>query len=206
MNIAIYGAEFINKGAEAMILTVADVLGEKIQDARFVIRLPREYFQDARQFGLKPVWRAHQNGPILHRACNKLINCIMYLHCKAVVDIGGYQFGDPWGLSRMWNIVKAASRHHRLGHPVVFMPQAWGPFTGAGWKEAMMVLLEVSDLCFVRDATSMREVEQLIGQKHPKIHFAHDIAWAFKGTSLEVGKAILSDSKGLTSRETVEFA
>ncbi len=195
MNIVIHGAEFINKGAEAMILTVADALGKKVEDSRFLIRLPKIYFQEAKRFGLVPVWCSAADSPLHHRFCNKIINSMMYLKCRAVVDIGGYQFGDPWGLKRMKNIIKASARHRRLGHLVVFMPQAWGPFTGPGWKEGVEALLDASDLCFVRDKVSMREVEKLIGTNHPKIHFAHDIAWTFKGAPLEIGQSIL-DQKG----------
>lgn len=201
MNIAIYGAEFINKGAEAMILTVVDALSKNIDGSRYFIHLPKDYFDDAIRFGLVPVRRTSKDGSLFQRFYGKATSAILYCICNAVVDVGGYQFGDPWGLTRMKNIVKATSRHHRLGHPVIFMPQAWGPFTGSGWEKMLLNLLDTADLCFVRDTTSMQEVEKLIGKNHPKIYFAHDIAWCFKGDPLTVGKTILEQQGKLENQE-----
>ena len=109
----------------------------------------------------------------------------------AVIDIGGYQFGDTWGANYARNKARQTKKWIRSGEPVFFLPQAWGPFSSAPVSKAVRAIVNAATLSFARDKTSLEEIYKLVGTNNPKVRFAHDIAWNFKGDDLIVGKQLI---------------
>ncbi len=76
MNIAIHGAEFVNKGAEAMFLLLPTLV-KRVDNALFVIRLPTDYFEELADSGFRPCGGAcKQSAAPSH--FSKLISRLMY--------------------------------------------------------------------------------------------------------------------------------
>lgn len=94
----------------------------------------------------------------------------------ATFDCSGYFYGDPWQ-----HVVRKS--HWRLGHyrrvkdagrPVVFMPQAFGPFSNPDVAAFVHGLLSVADLVACRDHQSLQHVQDL-GLDGPIVRFVPDI-------------------------------
>ncbi len=188
--VLITGGGFVNKGAEAMTITLVRSFHNAIPKFKIYLRIPRDYFDQARNIQTVPV-----NSDLIElrlgRWRSKLHMMSMILRCKAFLDIGGYQFGDPWGADIAIKRVKNSLYCSRFGTQVYYMPQAWGPFTQPSLADGVRSLIGLSELCYVRDRRSLETVESLFPEKNPKVRFAHDIAWNFEGADLSVGKDLL---------------
>lgn len=112
----------------------------------------------------------------------------------AVIDIGGYQFGDPWGANYARNKAGQVKQWIRSGQPVFFLPQAWGPFSSAPIRKATTSIINTATLSFARDKKSLQELQKLVGTNHPKVRLAHDIAWNFKGEELSAGSRLMKEA------------
>jgi len=190
--IYIVAGAFTNKGPEAMLLTVADAIRNRLPDVDIFARIPSRYFQETRANGLIPV-----NGDPPRSAIAVLISKIRMAriyHKSIYLDIGGYQFGDPWGEKHAWNKLRGVKHCVRFGNQVFFMPQTWGPFSSDSIREAVRNIINAATLAFARDKTSFAELQKLVGTDNPKVRFAHDMAWNFRGADLPVGRQLIQDA------------
>ncbi|MBW8016064.1 MAG: polysaccharide pyruvyl transferase family protein [Planctomycetes bacterium] len=197
-SICITGGGFVNKGAEAMILTIVENIRKQLPDSKIYIRIKTRDFQQARMNDLIPI-KKDQPTSLVSRLFSKLRYAKTYYHCKVFIDIGGYQFGDPWGNAAK----KAKSIKHcvKFGNLMFFMPQAWGPFSIPGIVESLRSIFNYSTLCYVRDNESLSSVQKIAGTEHEKIRFAHDIAWNFQGAETHIGRQLIEDA-GLTQDDS----
>ncbi|UCG57799.1 MAG: polysaccharide pyruvyl transferase family protein [Phycisphaerales bacterium] len=196
--VCLLGGGFANKGAEAMVLTVAEAIRERLPDVSILMRIANLYFADARANGLIPV-KADRPTSAASRLLSKARMARIYLKCGALIDVGGYQFGDAWGEQVAWAKSRAVKRSVQFGNLVFFMPQAWGPFSSKGIVDATRTVIETATLSYVRDETSLAAVEKLAGEGNPKVRFAHDIAWNFQGADPSVGLKLIRDA-GLSAK------
>jgi colanic acid/amylovoran biosynthesis protein len=190
--IYIVAGAFTNKGPEAMLLTVADAIRNRLPDVNIFARIPSRYFQEARHNGLIPV-----NGDPPRSAIAGLISKVRtarIYHKSTYLDIGGYQFGDPWGEKHAWNKLRGVKHCVRFGNQVFFMPQTWGPFSSDSIRQAVRNIIHAATLVFARDKTSFAELQKLAGTDNPKVRFAHDLAWNFQGAALSVGRQLIQDA------------
>lgn len=189
-SVCIIGGGFTNKGAEAMVLTVADALRDQLPGLAIYVTAP---FREARAIegaGLIATGRGHPKSPVAH-FCSAIRTRYVYRSCRALIDVGGYQFGDPWGTKRASQKAKLIKGLAARGVPVFFMPQAWGPFSSRELANITRQIVDASTVCFVRDTTSMRMMEEVLGTNNNKIRFAHDVAWNFVGAKRSVGEQFL---------------
>jgi polysaccharide pyruvyl transferase WcaK-like protein len=188
--ILIDGGGFGNKGAEAMLLVVVSALRSMNPQTKIKVRLRPHQFADAKQHGLIPISNAGQNSTTA-RYVRKLPAALLYLTCHARVDIGGYQFGDPWSVGTAKSAGKLCSYFRRLGKHTLFMPQAWGPFTKPGLESAVARIVENCDCAYVRDRSSLAAIESIVGKNHPHVRSSLDIAWNFPSPDLEIGSKLI---------------
>ena len=180
--ILIDGGGFGNKGAEAMLLVVVAALRSMDPNIRIKVRLRPHQFADAKREGLIPISNGGPNSMVA-RSLRKLPAALLYLTCQARIDIGGYQFGDPWSVGTAQSAGKLCSYFRRLGKHTLFMPQAWGPFTKPGLQPAVTRIIENCDCAYVRDRSSLTAVEAIVGKNHPHVRSSLDIAWNFPSPS-----------------------
>jgi len=184
----ITGGSFVNKGAEAMALTVRAKLASAYPDAQVYMRVDPLYFDIARNNGFIPL-----DGKIPcslgDKARSKIVSFGQYLRNDAVIDIGGYQFGDTWGLAHARQTVKRLGYCNCFGTKTVFMPQAMGPFTQDGFGECIPRLMKESCVFFIRDKQSFEEVRRICAVSEEFLQ--PDIAWNFDADGADVQDVVM---------------
>ncbi len=188
--VLITGGGFTNKGGEAMVLTVADALRNRLPELDIYVTAPFREAGAIRAAGLIPTGRGHPKSPVSH-LCSALRTRSVIRACCALIDVGGYQFGAPWGAKRASQMAKMLKGLAARGAPIFFMPQAWGPFSSEELADNVRQIVDISTACFVRDTASMRMMQDLLGTTISKIRFAHDVAWNFVGAKRPVGEQLL---------------
>lgn len=192
--VCIVGGGFVNKGAEAMALTVAHAIRKSLPDVDIYMQIESRDFQQARDNGLLPVKGDRPTSGVSWLA-SKIRTAKTLYKCSAIIDVGGYQFGDPWGKKATWRKTRYIKRCAKFENLIFFMPQAWGPFSSPGIRDAIQSVVDTATLCYVRDKTSMAALEDVVGKDCPKIRFAHDIAWNFQGADLPIGQQLIRDTE-----------
>lgn len=191
--IYIVAGAFTNKGPEAMLLTLADAIRNRLPDVDIFTGIPSQYFKEARANGLIPVKSDHPTS-LISSLQSKVRVARMYYRCAVMIDIGGYQFGDPWGEKHAWKKLKTVKYCTHFGNLVFFMSQTWGPFSSASIAEAVRSIINIAMLVYARDKTSLAILQKLVGEENSKARFAHDIAWNFQGADLSVGRQLIQNA------------
>jgi colanic acid/amylovoran biosynthesis protein len=113
-----------------------------------------------------------------------------------ILDISGFASGDQWGSAAArarWWTMHALQAH---GVPLVFLPQAWGPFHGFKIRFFTSRMLARADLVFARDEVSFDALRDLGGLSHDRMRLADDIAFRFESAPAEAGKQIIEAAGG----------
>jgi len=190
--IFIAGCAFTNKGPEAMVLTVADSLRQRFPDVEVFVRVPSLYSNEARANRLIPI-NSDLPTSVISRLMSKLRMARIY-YKTTFIDLGGYQFGDPWGEEHAWGRLKRIRYCNKFGNLVFHMPQTWGPFSSASMGEAVRSIINTSQMVYARDKTSLAMLQELVEEGNPKVRFAHDVAWNFQGADLAVGRQLIEET------------
>lgn len=166
-----------------MALTVQAKLASAFPDAKIFMRVDPTYSDVARDNGFVPV-----NGRVPVSPTGKLKSKVTafshYLFDDAIIDIGGYQFGDPWGVEQAIGTVKRLRYCNRFGTKTLFMPQAMGPFTDPAFRYWIPRLIKESSLFYIRDKQSFEEVSRLYPVQD--LLLQPDIAWSFNAGDISV--------------------
>ncbi len=109
----------------------------------------------------------------------------------AVVSVHGFAFGGPWGVGAARMAAQWARFCHESGTPLIFMPQAWGPFEKEEFREPLREMVHRSSLCYARDAVSRTHLARLLEEDENDIPLAPDIAFLFPSASPEQGDLLL---------------
>lgn len=208
--ILILGSSTINKGAEAMLRTVMAELGDRLPGAQFCIGDAR-----VRQWNAEGVVAA--GVPMIEVPATGLVGRTVawaqyvlrapegtdywerrkvdFRHVQlvasrvdAAVDVSGFLFSDQRGLSgkRLIPLADALARTHK---PLVYLPQAWGPFEDADVRHVTRRAVGPAALAFARDDVSREHLEAL--DLPTRIEQATDIAFLFKAS--DNGPALLAE-------------
>lgn len=183
----ITGGSFVNKGAEAMALTVRDKLISAFPDAKIFMRVHPHYNEIAQKNGVIPV---NGKNPVsfYDKIKSKTTALSHYLLDDTLIDIGGYQLGDPWGWKQARGIAKKIHYCNLLGTKTVFMPQALGPFTHSRFVQYVPMIMNRCSLFYIRDKQSFSAVCRIhpvsIGMLQP------DVAWSFNANDIEIDDLI----------------
>jgi len=191
--VRIIGAGFGNKGAEAMLLTVAEAVHRNLPGVKIVARVSSTDFAQTAESARIDL-EMEPPRAFIRRIIAWVKTPKIRYKAAAVIDIGGYQFGDAWGANHTRNKARQVKKWIRSGEQVFFLPQAWGPFSTSPVSKAVSSIINTATLSFARDKTSLAEIRKLVGTNSPKVRFAHDIAWNFKGDDLSVGKQLIKDT------------
>lgn len=106
---------------------------------------------------LRPLYRALADG--LPLAVCRAIRCAGFRQIDAVLDAGGFQFGDSWPADNAGRALAECRRLRAAGKRIVFLPQAFGPFTGDERRRTMRELAAEAQWVFARDAASLAHLE-----------------------------------------------
>jgi polysaccharide pyruvyl transferase WcaK-like protein len=112
----------------------------------------------------------------------------------AFVDSGGYAYGDTWGLSGFRRIEAPVNLCAGYRKPIVFLPQAWGPFEKKPVRDALRRLMSNQNTLFYsRDESSSRYLEEALEKPMGSIPSYPDIVFRFSEADPQQGERILRD-------------
>lgn len=179
----ITGGSFINKGAEAMALTVRDKLISAFPDSTIFMRVAPQYFDIARSNGFVPV-NAKMPVSLLDKIKSKITAFGHYWRDDALIDIGGYQLGDPWGWRQAKGVAKKIRYCNFFGTKTIYMPQALGPFTHKAFERYIPFIINECSVFYIRDKKSLEDVNNICSVNEERLQ--PDIAWNFNAEGEEI--------------------
>lgn len=217
MNFLIVGANFYNKGAQLMLLSMIASLKERYSDSRIcvsptigtpeqigslnveILEYPLFHVGAGKRFK-----RYFKFGKLLRFLRKDPKGTIKWEELDAIFDISGFAFSDQWGVSpvRNLNILLDGAIQNKTKY--ILMPQAFGPFEQEGMKKYMTQVLQKADLVFPRDPISYEYVISLVNAPD-KIKIAPDITLTYGGTSHGLGNYCCAIPNGRILDQGAEF-
>ena len=218
--VEITGTNFQNKGAELMLLAVAEECRRRGVDpvvqpwnGPYLQRAPLGLFQKAhyQRFGIAWDRGAH----MLPRRLRHQYGIVEDREIFAVLDASGFQLGDQWGEAIAMDFAARIEASARRGQKVILLPQAFGPLKNAGVRSAARIILDTATLIFARDPDSYRFLRE-IAPDNDKIRIAPDftnlVGASLPNTEVVRGAAcilpnqrMLDKSDSETARSYVDF-
>lgn len=197
MNILITGGNFVNKGAELMLVSLVSTIKSRFPDAKILISPLLDSPEKIEGLGMKRL-----NFPLFHYGNSRLFEYSLkvpflikpYLKLKGVnfkgdinlneidvvFDISGFAFGDKWGSYPLKQLSIFAKKMKMLGSKFILLPQAFGSFEEPGMQQYLIDLVNNVDLVFPRDEKSLQFINLSFGAKSDKVVLAPDITLTFK--------------------------
>ena len=141
---------------------------------------------------------------ILPRRLRSMFGVVGESEIAGVLDAAGFSYGDQFGPARTERVAAWAEGWRRAGKPVVLLPQAFGPFTGARMRKAAARLVAAADLAFARDRSSLEAIRGLdVDSEH--VTLAPDFTNLVPGTSPVRAGAEASASGNAASGTAVAY-
>lgn len=208
----IVGANFINKGAEAMLKTVSYQILKRYPNATIYAICHSQEREIARKQGIEPIYVEPSKWmSLLDRIIGKLggllgqpgkpyadytpIEKIKKINgLKTVVDASGFAYGDKRGYIQPLETQKIIDYCHKLKIKYIFMPQAWGSFKDERVAINCKRMIESADAYFTRDDVSQKFVSELLGEPLDAIPKLADIAFHFPFPKID-GKQLLKQNQ-----------
>lgn len=183
--IELQGVNFINKGAHLMLDAVVEHVNTTFPDLKLGLSFRTASFAQRNENGLAHIMYVRgKRSPAINRAID--LGCSIVpsglrdrfaiareSDVTAVLDASGFLYSDQWGAAKIHRMSKRVEGLRAKGVPVVFLPQAFGPFKDADTKVAIKRLVDASTLIFARDNVSMRHMTEAAGTP-PQLRQAPD--------------------------------
>lgn len=208
--IVVRGANFANKGAEAMLLSIHEACLRSKQSIELFAQLHGEDIVHCANAGPIPLFATKGMNHSRHTAVTDL--CFGHKgldvfqkkyrrirHSQAtqmrrvgpcqVLDASGFAYGDPWSLDNADNAIGWNNFAHKSGHKTVYLPQAWGPFTKPEWIKGLEKLAKDAEL-YARDSQSQEYLRRALGYDAP---LQTDIAFSYSGGSEKRGQELIQE-------------
>lgn len=205
----IIGANFSNKGAEAMMKTVKQQVEHRFGQVMCYM-VCRPYEEDlAVQAGFVPVFRKQPPAVVAalrsleYRVRGKLYKLVhgrnkpwyfpfpfseikkIIGQLDAVIDVSGFAYADSWGRPMIAETTKLVEWCTRSRVMFYFLPQAWGSFEQTEVANAAKRMLTAADGFYTRDEVSRQHVAKVLGRNTSEIPIFPDIAFSFNGVDRE---------------------
>jgi hypothetical protein len=165
MTIDIRGVNTHNKGAQLMMYSIAERIGNDFS----LSASPNgtDYLERAK-LGLKQTLLINQ-APTLSASASNLIpkkirtafGLASDSDLTGVLDAAGFAYSDNFSAERSKREATHAARWKKNGVPLVMLPQAFGPFTHSDQREWSGKLLRDAKIVFARDKISLQHVRSL---------------------------------------------
>jgi colanic acid/amylovoran biosynthesis protein len=182
--IEIKGVQFVNKGAELMLLAMVEKIKHLWPDAEVCIlpRINSPYISRAKlgayqklnfrkgtlDLNLISYWLPRAFRHYLKRVWG----IVTEVDVELILDASGFSYGDQWSDTALIQAAKEAKRLNAKRKYYVFMPQALGPFTQAENKKWAKIAFESACIVFARDEVSYHASKTIV--KTGNLHIAPD--------------------------------
>ncbi|ROQ06266.1 colanic acid/amylovoran biosynthesis protein [Rathayibacter sp. PhB93] len=165
MTIDIRGVNTHNKGAQLMMIAIAERIGDGFDLS--VSPNGSEYDIRAR-LGMKQTLLLNQArgaaaplSDLVPRGVRRAFGLVSDSDLTGVLDAAGFAYSDSFGPQRARRESAHAARWKKRGVPLVLLPQAFGPFDKPEQREWCSKLLTNASLVFARDRVSLDYVKKL---------------------------------------------
>lgn len=172
MTIEIQKTGFINKGAELMLYAILEKLKSVYPKAEYAMapnigQAPYLKRAELKLLQKASLWRyGIQWGDLFKLAPNKIrqmYGVILDNEIDVVLDAAGFAYGDIWGTELIEEAAHSCRRWKRRGTKVIFMPQAFGPFSSNKIKKKIKIVADNADLIMARDSISYDLLTNVVG-------------------------------------------
>ena len=170
MNIEIIGTQFINKGAELMLLAIIDQLKKRNKDIDFCME-PHPYFSPYKNYAPLGIYsklphnkRGINFGSIYNLIpfnIKKTFGHIKDSEINIYLDASGFQYSDQWGENSARKLATSIKKWKRQGSKVILLPQAFGSFKSEKLQKHMNIIIEYADIIFAREETSYNYLKSI---------------------------------------------
>lgn len=225
--IVLYGIETNNKGAELMLYAILQEVERRFPDA--TVYLPLGAIKQKE--GLKYL---HTHVDVKYKPGHALLKLARKFHVAGLLktvglnpywaedvytikgadyllDASGFRYSDQWKIGDYAvNFMEASLRgYFRQGTKIVFMPQAFGPFTKPGTRDIMAVINRYASLVMPREKVSydyFKTIDFEMGKVHQFTDFTSLVDGVFpeRYRDLEGGICIIPSNK-MFSKKVVSF-
>lgn len=166
MNVEIFGAKFVNKGAELMLNAIIQKIKERYPQANIVLSCSskREWTLLSKLgFSKKVSYRKHildfgDLGRFIPRFIRKKYNIVLDKEIDIVFEASGFAYGDQWTYRMAMFMDKKINNWKKRGTKTIIMPQAFGPFEKKINARYTKNFIENANLVFVRDKMSLQYI------------------------------------------------
>jgi len=173
MIIEIINTGFINKGAELMLHAVQQQIKSVLPETLIAMAPTTndDYLLRAKLGLWQKVWLPKFNyqwgrlGRIIPQKLRRRYGIVIDQEINVIFDASGFRYSDQWGEVYTIKMAKCVKMWKKQGTKVILLPQAVGPFTSPGIREAFSYILKHADLVFPRDELSYKYTTELVGKR-----------------------------------------
>ena len=173
MDVFAYGVNFKNKGAELMMYSIRDRLKQWDTANKIAVDIGVGTFEQRNEAEVHHyLWKRFRKIPYGVDAFNivaKSIPAFLRDHYKfvleseldCVMESSGFAYSDQWGEKPTQNMAQLCHRWKKQGKKIIFLPQAFGPFSTSSIKHNFSQIIDLADLIFARDQKSYDYISQI---------------------------------------------
>ncbi|GAA6203338.1 polysaccharide pyruvyl transferase family protein [Thalassotalea sp. SU-HH00458] len=216
MLIEIKGVQFVNKGAELMLMAMVDKIQQLWPEAEICL-LPRinSPYKNRAKLGAyqklnfrKGTIDLNKFSYFMPRKMRQYLKrawgIVTEVDVDLILDASGFSYGDQWSDTALIQAAKEAKRLNENNKKYVFMPQALGPFTSKQNQKWSKVAFDNASVVFARDDISYQATKKVTTNSHLFISpdftnlispYLHDDYVDLKG-----GVAVIPNSKMLSQQ------
>ena len=167
MKVLISGGNFVNKGAEAMMMITVNECCRIFDSPHFVLQLPGGFAYVNSMGDMYTLSRNYENytGVRVQGKFRKLASLVQaYVNADLMIDISGLELCSKLGVYPSLRYLFKIALSKWTGTKVFLMPQSFGPFEyGKGFIQRLMTLLishymKYPCVCFAREKDGVEEL------------------------------------------------
>lgn len=188
MLVEIRGINFFNKGAELMLYSIIAKIRESMPQTKLVMAPPGGYssYSKRARLGLYQKTWLHYGiqwgylGKLIPKKIRQMYGMILDSEIDVVLDSSGFLYSDQWGVKNTREAAGCIKKWKKNGTKVIFLPQAFGPFSNPKIRKSIKIIIDNADRIFARDKVSYGHLAELAGE-HENIMIAPDFTNLIEG-------------------------
>ena len=173
MDVLAYGVNFDNKGAELMMYSIRERVKQWDQSNKVALHFPVGTFEQRNEAGVHHfIWKQLKKIPYGVDAFNLVLmtiprflrdryNVVIEPEIDCIMDASGFAYSDQWGERATKITAELFLRWKKQGKKIIFLPQAFGPFSNSELKHSFNQIVDLADLIFARDQKSYDYISQI---------------------------------------------
>ena len=173
MIIEVKGVQFVNKGAELMLVAIQQAMEKEYGNSFHIALSPRNspYEKRAKYQALQKIGNLNKRidwsyfDKAIPNALCKAYGLAKHEDIDVALDASGFAYGDQWTSAMLAHSVRQAKLMKERGAHYIFMPQAMGPFSSDKYKKLVKEAADSASLMFIRDPMSYKYVTEITGER-----------------------------------------